>query len=98
MPKYPGSCQTISRSITRAVQRGITVKVARKLAETRIPTEFGTFALHLYRNGSNEDHVAFVLAAFPNGMTCSPGCIRSASRGRSWGRCGVTAQRNSAWR
>ena len=61
MPKYPASCQTISRSITRAVQRGITVKVARKLAETRIPTEFGTFALHLYRNGSNEDHVAFVL-------------------------------------
>ena len=35
--------------------------MARKLAETRIPTEFGTFALHLYRNGSNEDHVAFVL-------------------------------------
>src|SRR5580700_6461866 len=61
MPKYPASCQTISRSITRAVQRGITVKVARKLAETRIPTEFGTFALHLYRNGSDEDHVAFVL-------------------------------------
>src|SRR5260370_27239252 len=61
MPKYPASCQTISRSITRAVQRGITVKVARKLAETRIPTEFGTFALRLYRDGSNEDHVAFVL-------------------------------------
>jgi 3,4-dihydroxy 2-butanone 4-phosphate synthase/GTP cyclohydrolase II len=36
--------------------------VARKLTETRIPT-IGTFALHLYRNGSNEDHVAFVMGS-----------------------------------
>ena len=39
------------------------MKVARKFAETRIPTEFGTFALHLYRNNSNENHVAFVLGS-----------------------------------
>jgi GTP cyclohydrolase II len=34
--------------------------IVRKLVETQIPTEFGTFALRLYRNG-DEDHVAFVL-------------------------------------
>ena len=40
---------------------GATTGLVRKLVETQIPTEFGTFALRLYRNGSNEDHVAFVM-------------------------------------
>jgi GTP cyclohydrolase II len=37
------------------------VETAYKLSEARIPTEFGVFALHLYGNGSNEEHIAFVL-------------------------------------
>jgi 3,4-dihydroxy 2-butanone 4-phosphate synthase/GTP cyclohydrolase II len=37
------------------------VETVRKLVETSIPTEFGKFSLGLYRSGSNEDHVAFVL-------------------------------------
>ena len=34
---------------------------AQKLTEARIPTEFGEFVVHLYRDGSKQDHVAFVL-------------------------------------
>src|SRR5258707_15181576 len=32
-----------------------------KLAEARIPTEFGSFRLHLYHDDANRDHVALVL-------------------------------------
>ena len=31
------------------------------MAEARIPTKFGTFALHLYRDTAGDDHVALVL-------------------------------------
>lgn len=37
------------------------MQTSRKLAEARIPTEFGNFVLHLYGDGTKEDHVAFVL-------------------------------------
>ena len=37
------------------------MQTSKKLAEARIPTEFGNFVLHLYRDGTKEDHVAFVL-------------------------------------
>jgi 3,4-dihydroxy 2-butanone 4-phosphate synthase/GTP cyclohydrolase II len=37
------------------------VQTSQKLAEARIPTEFGNFVLHLYGDGTKEDHVAFVL-------------------------------------
>lgn len=33
----------------------------RKLAETHIPTKFGNFRLHLFRDESDRDHIAFVL-------------------------------------
>ena len=32
-----------------------------KLAETSIPTKFGSFQLHLFRDDANRDHLAFVL-------------------------------------
>src|SRR5260370_42171515 len=59
----PGSIQPLARPIFRSIIRplgGVTAAIVRKV-EAQIPTEFGTFALRLYRNGSNEDHVAFVL-------------------------------------
>jgi 3,4-dihydroxy 2-butanone 4-phosphate synthase/GTP cyclohydrolase II len=37
------------------------LQTSQKLAEARIPTEFGNFVLQLYGDGSREDHVAFVL-------------------------------------
>jgi 3,4-dihydroxy 2-butanone 4-phosphate synthase/GTP cyclohydrolase II len=40
---------------------GSALQTSQKLAEARIPTEFGDFVLHLYRDGSKQDHVAFVL-------------------------------------
>lgn len=58
-----GSIQTLARPIFRSIIRplgGVTAAIVRKV-EAQIPTEFGTFALRLYRNGSNQDHVAFVL-------------------------------------
>src|SRR5260370_36044983 len=59
----PGSIQPLARPIFRSIIRplgGVTAAIVRKV-EAQIPTECGTFALRLYRNGSNEDHVAFVL-------------------------------------
>src|SRR5258708_4971830 len=37
--------------------------MVQKMAESRIPTEFGNFQLHLYRDGAGNDHVAFVLGS-----------------------------------
>lgn len=37
------------------------MQTSQKLAEARIPTEFGNFVMHLYGDGTKEDHVAFVL-------------------------------------
>ena len=42
-------------------QGGPELQTSQKLAEARIPTEFGNFVLHLYGDGAKEDHVAFVL-------------------------------------
>jgi len=53
-------CAKPFRSTTNPLE-GCTLETAYKLAEARIPTEFGVFALHLYSNGSSEGHVAFVL-------------------------------------
>jgi len=44
-------------------ENAIDLTMVRKMAESRIPTAFGSFQLHLYRDGAGNDHVAFVFGS-----------------------------------
>lgn len=44
-------------------QKGTFLPAIQKLIETHIPTKFGNFRLHLFRDESGRDHVAFLLGA-----------------------------------
>ena len=53
--------QNPERLDNAAIMRKDRLLLIQKLAETSIPTKFGSFQLHLFRDDANRDHLAFVL-------------------------------------
>ena len=72
--KYPAACQVnIPQASLSQARRCAMPGSVQKMAEARIPTKFGTFALHLYRDTAGEDHVALV---FGNVADCQDVLVR----------------------
>lgn len=66
------------------------------VAAAKMPTAYGTFVAHGFRNTLNgEHHVALVKGNIGDGETCSCACIRNASRAMRSARCDATAASSS---
>jgi 3,4-dihydroxy 2-butanone 4-phosphate synthase/GTP cyclohydrolase II len=48
---------------TRSAEKALDFTAIRRMTESTIPTEFGSFRLYLYRDNAGHDHLAFVLGS-----------------------------------